>query len=91
MGVCGESGLFGNSPRNKQTRDASCNYNEPSPAMVNGDASSSSREGSKRKAVNPTAVAGKKRKITAQTGSPEWPSYLHDVRQLPASDKLTYH
>ena len=59
------------------------------PAMVNGDASSSSSKGSKRKAVNSTAVAGKKQKTVAQAGSPEWPSYFRDVRQLSASGKIT--
>ena len=58
--------------------------------MVKGDASSSS-DGPKRKAVNSDAIASKKRKTVAQADSPEWPSYFHDVRQLPVSDSLTSH
>lgn len=81
--------MFGTSPQDKQMKHATRPLNclTLSPAMVDGEASSSGKR-TKRKAIGPNVAAGKKQKTVAQVGSPEWPSYFHDVRSLSTLGNL---
>jgi len=66
----------------KQTNARRVSLINHTPAMVRGDASASSSKSAKRKPVNHVATTSKKQRTVAQAGSPEWPSYFHDVRRL---------
>lgn len=79
--------MFGNSLRNKQTRDASLQLTTPS-VMARGDPSASSSKSAKRKTVNHVATTSKKQRTVAQADLPEWPSYFYDVRRLSLSTTL---